>query len=179
MSVNLLRDLPSGADVPNEINVIVEIPKGSQNKYEYDKKLGIFKLDRVLFSPFHYPGDYGFIPQTLEEDGDPADALVLVNFQTYPGMLIEARPIGVLPMIDGGDPDNKILCVPVNDVRMKNITDLAKVEQPILDEIGHFFKVYKELEGKEVSLGDWKDAAAAKKIILEAQERYNKVQGKE
>lgn len=176
--MNLLHDIPSGADVPNEVNVIIEIPRGSQNKYEYDKKLGLMKLDRVLFSPMHYPGDYGFIPQTLEEDGDPADAIILVNFSTYPGMLVEARPIGVLPMIDGGDPDNKILCVPANDVRLKNTIDISNIEKPILNEIAHFFQVYKELEGKKVELGAWQDAAAAKKVILEAQKRYQENPGK-
>ncbi|MBI3255580.1 MAG: inorganic diphosphatase [Candidatus Andersenbacteria bacterium] len=170
--MNYLKDIPAGEDAPKVVNVVIEIPKGSQNKYEYDKKLGVFKLDRVLFSPLHYPGDYGFIPQTLEEDGDPADALILINFPTYPGMLIEARPIGVLPMIDNGEPDHKILCVAANDVRMKHMDSIDDVEDPILNEIAHFFKVYKELEGKKVELSDWKDIAEAYRIITAAQERY-------
>ena len=94
MSKNFWHDIETGGDVPEIINVIVEIPKGSMNKYEYDKKHNMIKLDRVLFSPFHYPGDYGLIPQTLSEDGDPLDALVLVTNSTYPGILIESRPIG-------------------------------------------------------------------------------------
>ncbi len=170
--MNYLKDIPAGEDAPKIVNVVVEIPKGSQNKYEYDKKLGVFKLDRVLFSPLHYPGDYGFIPQTLEEDGDPADALILINFPTYPGMLIEAKPIGVLPMIDNGEPDHKILCVAANDVRMKHMDDIDDVEDPILNEIAHFFKVYKELEGKKVELGDWQDVKEAYRILTAAQERY-------
>lgn len=170
--MNSLKDIPAGEDAPKVVNVVVEIPKGSQNKYEYDKKLGIFKLDRVLFSPLHYPGDYGFIPQTLEEDGDPADALILINFPTYPGMLVEAKPIGVLPMIDNGEPDHKILCVAANDVRMKHLDNIDDVEDPVLNEIAHFFKVYKELEGKKVELSDWKDVKEAHRIIVAAQERY-------
>ena len=173
--MNYLKDIPAGDKAPQIVNVVIEIPKGSQNKYEYDKKLEIFRLDRVLFSPLHYPGDYGFIPQTLEEDGDPADALVLLNFPTYPGMLIEAKPIGFLPMIDNGEPDHKILCVPANEVRMHHVGDLKDVGKPVLDEIGHFFKVYKELEGKKVELGDWQGVAEAYKIITAAQERYKGV----
>jgi inorganic pyrophosphatase len=170
--MNYLKDIPVGEDAPKVVNVVVEIPKGSQNKYEYDKKMGVFKLDRVLFSPLHYPGDYGFIPQTLEEDGDPADALILVNFPTYPGMLIEAKPIGVLPMIDNGEPDHKILCVPASEVRMNHVEDLKDIGKPILDEIAHFFKVYKELEGKKVELGEWQDVQEAHRILKAAQERY-------
>lgn len=171
--MNYLKDLSAGKDVPKVVNVVVEIPKGSQNKYEYDKAMGVFKLDRVLFSPLHYPGDYGFIPQTLEEDGDPADALILVNFPTYPGMVIEARPIGVLPMIDNGEPDHKILCVPSSDVRFQSYDNIEDIEKPILDEIGHFFQVYKQLEGKTVKLGDWKDVNEAHRIIIAAQKRYS------
>ncbi len=100
MSKNFWHDIETGIDIPEIINVIVEIPKGSMNKYEYDKKHNMIKLDRVLFSPFHYPGDYGIVPQTLSEDGDPLDALVLVTNPTYPGILIEARPIGLLRMKD-------------------------------------------------------------------------------
>jgi len=117
MSKNFWHDIESGSDIPEIINVIVEIPKGSMNKYEYDKKHNMIKLDRVLFSPFHYPGDYGLVPQTLSEDGDPLDALVLVTNPTYPGILIEARPIGLLQMKDDGDPDDKIICVSTNDPR--------------------------------------------------------------
>lgn len=170
--MNLWHDLPVGNDVPKTINVVVEIPKGSQNKYEYDKDWQAFKLDRVLFSPMHYPGDYGFIPQTLEEDGDPGDALVLVNMATYPGMIIEARPIALLPMIDNGESDHKVLCVPAKDVRFERFADIGDIEKPILAEIGHFFQAYKELEGKKVELGEWQDAAHAHRIILAAQKRY-------
>lgn len=176
--MNYWHDLSAGEGIPQTVNVVVEIPKGSQNKYEYDKDLQAFKLDRVLFSPMHYPGDYGFIPRTLEEDGDPADALVLVNVPTYPGIVLAARPIALLPMVDNGEPDHKVLCVPAHDVRFGRMADIGDIEKPILDEIGHFFQAYKELEGKKVQLGEWQDAAHAHQILLAAQERYAKKFGK-
>ncbi|RMD57731.1 inorganic diphosphatase [Candidatus Woesearchaeota archaeon] len=164
------HDIDAGTE--DCMNVIVEIPKGSQNKYELDKKTGIVKLDRVLFSPMHYPGDYGMIPQTLGEDGDPLDGLVLVTRPTFPGCLIEARPIGVLKMVDGGDPDDKILCVPTEDPRFSDFKDLSAVPKPILNEIAHFFQVYKTLEGKSVEIVGWEDVSVAKKIFNQARSRY-------
>ena len=170
---NVWHDVSSGDNMPDEVNVIVEIPMGSQNKYEIDKDSGILKLDRVLFSPFHYPGDYGFIPQTLGDDNDPLDGLVLVNFPTYPMTLIASRPVGVLRMVDGGEGDEKILCVPVDDVRFSDMKDLADVRQAVRDEIAHFFEVYKQLEKKKVEINGWGDAAEAKKIIQEGVNRYS------
>jgi len=170
--MNLKDALSPGSDIPDLVNVVVEIPKGSQNKYEYDTELGILKLDRVLFSPLHYPGDYGFIPQTLAKDGDPADALVLVSFPTFSGVVIEARPIGVLIMIDDGEEDDKILCVPKNDIRFDRFKNITDVEEPILNEIAHFFTVYKELEGKNVEIKGWKDLDKAKEILNESVEAY-------
>lgn len=174
--MDLWRDIPTGDDAPNTVNVIVEIPKGSQNKYEYDKKLGVFVLDRVLFSPIHYPGDYGIIPQTLGEDGDALDALVLVTYPTYPGILIAARPIGVLRMRDNGEGDDKILCVPANDVRMMHLSEAEEIQEPIRAEIAHFFEVYKQLEGKKVELGGWDGVTEARRIIEESIARYKKAQ---
>lgn len=171
--MDYLKNITPGK-VPDRINVIVEIPKGSQNKYEYDKKLGIFKLDRVLFSPIHYPGDYGFVPQTLGEDNDPLDTLVLVSHATYPGMLIEARPIGVLHMIDNGERDDKILAVPTTDPRFGDYKDIKAVQKHILDEIAHFFAVYKQLEGKKVEILGWKGVKEAEGIIVKSVERYSK-----
>lgn len=171
--MNYMTDISSG-DVPKKINVIVEIPKGSQNKYEYDKKNKIVKLDRVLFSPMFYPGDYGFIPQTLGEDGDPLDALVLVSVPTFPGVLIESRPIGVLKMVDKGEPDDKILCVPCDDPRFADFKDLSAIQKPILNEIAHFFEAYKHLEGKKVQIVGWEDVKSAEKVIKDCVERYNK-----
>lgn len=166
------HDIPTGDKAPEEFNVIVEIPKGSQNKYEIDKETSVVKLDRVLFSPMHYPGDYGLIPQTLGEDNDPLDALVLVNYPTYPGVLIEVRPIGVLHMLDDGEGDDKILCVPTKDERMKEMTSVRDMPSAQRDEISHFFEVYKQLEGKSVKLGGWDEAEEAMRIVTEARDRY-------
>ena len=169
-----MHTISPGEHLPQMINVIVEIPKGSQNKYEFDHENNVIKLDRVLFSPLYYPGDYGFVPNTLEEDGDPLDVLVLVTYPTFPGVLIEARPIGILEMVDNGEPDSKVLCVPVNDIRYSEVKDLSGVPKPILNEIAHFFQVYKELEGKKVEVKGWNDVAAAHKSILGAVERFKK-----
>ena len=162
------HDIPAGSKIPHMINVIVEIPKGSQNKYEYDRKTNMIRLDRVLFSPIFYVGDYGMIPQTLSDDGDALDVLVLVTNPTYPGILIEARPIGLLKMKDGKKIDNKILCVANNDPRYSRYKNISDVEEHTLKEIHHFFQVYKDLEGKKVQVIGWESASKAKKIILNA-----------
>lgn len=166
------HDIGPGKEAPDKITVVVEIPKGSQNKYEYDKERGVFKLDRVLFSPIHYPGDYGLIPQTLGEDSDPLDALVMVSYSTYPGILIDARPIGVLHMQDNGEVDDKILCVPLYDTRLQHLEDATDIQEPIRAEIAHFFEVYKQLEGKKVKLGGWDTAEVARAIITDSITRY-------
>ncbi len=172
--MDLWRDIETGSKVPSVINVIVEIPRGSQNKYEYDKKRGVIKLDRVLFSPFFYPGEYGIIPQTFAEDGDPMDALVLVSNPTYPGVLIESRPIGMLKMKDGGEMDDKILCVAKDDVRYNDIHDISDLEKHQPKEIAHFFETYKQLEGKKVEILGWKNASSAQKAILDGIKLYKK-----
>ncbi len=172
MTKNFWHDIEPGNDVPEIINVIVEIPKGSMNKYEYDKKHNMIKLDRVLFSPFHYPGDYGLVPQTLSEDGDPLDALVLVTNATYPGILIEARPIGLLQMKDDGEPDDKIICVSTNDPRYLHTVDIKDVEDHYRSEIAHFFQVYKDLEGKKVEIFGWGSAKETKTVIIDSIKRY-------
>lgn len=170
--MNYWRDLAAGEKVPNEVNVVVEIPKGSRNKYEYDQNNHIFKLDRVLLSSVHFPGDYGFIPQTLGGDGDPLDALILVDFATFPGMLVTARPIGVLKMEDGGKGDDKILCVPATDSRMNDIVNVTDLHNTVREEVAHFFEVYKQLEGKKIVLGGWHPVADAYEIITAATARY-------
>lgn len=169
-----IEKLTAGKGAPERVNVLVEIPKGSQNKYEYDHDLHVLKLDRVLFSPLHYPGDYGFVPGTLAEDGDPLDALVMVSFPTYPGTLIEARPIGMLDMIDGGKTDAKVLCVPENDIRFEGHKTIDDVPEPIRNEIAHFFEVYKHLEGKNVQVKGWRGTDAAMDVIRAAIERAQK-----
>lgn len=163
--MNIWHDVSAGEQAPDEINVIIEIPKGSQNKYELDKETGLIKLDRVLFAAVHYPADYGLVPQTYAPDGDPLDALVLLTNPTMPGVLINCRPIGVMHMLDNGEQDDKLLCVPVDDVRFNHMTDLNQVPQPVIDEIQNFFETYKILEKKEVKIEAWGDVAKAKEII--------------
>jgi inorganic pyrophosphatase len=168
--MNLLHDLSSGSD--DLVNVVIEIPKGSRNKYEYNKEEGVFRLDRVLYSPFHYPVDYGFIPQTWYEDNDPLDAMVLVREPTFPGCVLEARIIGGLRMRDEKGIDDKVLTVPTGDPSYKDVKDITDVPSPILDEIAHFFKRYKELEGKEVTIEGWLSKADIMPLLGKARELY-------
>ena len=174
---NIYESLPLGDKAPEMINVVVEIPKGSNNKYEFDEKLGVFKLDRVFYSPFFYPVDYGFIPQTRSEDGDHLDALVIGSDPVPLGTLVEARPIGMLNMIDSGDPDAKILCVQAKNPRfdaIKDVADIQKWQPHLLKEIEHFYQHYKDLQGKKVETSGWQDAAAAYAEIKKAAAMYQK-----
>jgi len=155
------------------VDVMIEIPKGSRNKYEYDQKKRVIKLDRMLFSAVHYPSDYGFIPETLGEDDDPLDALVLVSEPTFPGCLIEAKPIGLFKMWDEKGSDEKILCVPVGDPHWNHIEKLEDLPPHLMKEIEHFFAVYKELEEKKTGIDGWEDRAHALEIIEQAKQRYN------
>ena len=164
--------LPAGAQAPEEINVVVEIPQGSRNKYEYDKNLNVFRLDRALHSPIYYPGDYGFVPQTLAEDGDPLDVLILVAQPTFPGCLVVARPIGLLKMIDDGLPDDKVLAVPVGEPAYADVHNFTQIFPHTLRTISHFFETYKLLEGKTTSTDGWTDAAAARRSIVESMDRF-------
>ena len=143
------------------IEVFVEIPAGSRNKYEYDKARHVFKLDRVLYSSVHYPGDYGFIPETLSLDGDPLDVLVIIEGPTFPGCVIETRPIGVLEMADEAGQDEKILGVPIGDPHFSHIHTLDDLGPHWLREIENFFATYKKLEDKWTELSGWKDTAHA------------------
>ncbi len=172
--MNLWKELPPGPDVPDLVNVIVEIPKGSRNKYEYDKEAGAIVLDRVLYSSIHYPGDYGLIPQTYYEDGDPLDILVMVNEPTFSGCIIRARPIGLFRMKDRDEPDDKILAVPASDPIFGDYHDIADIPQHFLQEVAHFFAVYKDLEGAHVKTLGWEGATRAKQRILYAAELYRK-----
>src|SRR3954451_9123025 len=142
-----LYDLDSGPDCPETVRVIIEIPKNSSNKYEYDGELEIFRLDRALYSPLHYPGDYGFIPGTLAEDGDPLDILVLVTEPSFTGCLMEARPVGVLHMVDQKEADKKILAVPNNNPRYDSIHTLDQVFPHTLREIEQFCAISKDWQG--------------------------------
>lgn len=168
------KNLPAGDRVPEIVNVVVEIPKGSGHKYEYDLDLDAFCLDRTLYSPMHYPGDYGFIPATLAEDGDALDALILLEQPTFPGCVIRARPIGLLKMVDQGQQDAKVLAVSLGDPRMERIKSVQDVDEHLLREIRYFFDTYSALEGKKTTTQDWLDVEHAKKIITAACERFRR-----
>src|SRR6267378_5319614 len=141
-------ELPIGSNSPEVINAVIEIPYEGSNKYEYDKQLHVFRLDRNLYSPVHYPGDYGFNPSTLSDDGDPLDTLVLVDAPSFTGCVMTVRPIGMLRMVDQGREDEKILAVGTNNPIYKDVRDYAELYPHVLLEIEHFFSVYKELEAK-------------------------------
>lgn len=161
------------ADIESvEFDVLVEIPKGSRNKYEYDPDKRMIRYDRMIFSSMHYPSDYGFIPETLALDGDPLDVLVLVSEPTFPGCLIKVRPIGVFNMTDEKGPDSKVLCVPVSDPIWNKLFKLEEVNTHLKMEIEHFFEVYKDLEKKKVSVEGWEDEKRAKQVYDECCKRY-------
>lgn len=165
MTVDLWHDLPSGPDYPNLINAIVEIPKGSRNKYEYSKEHGTLMLDRVLYSSIYYPGDYGFIPRTYFDDDDPMDILVMVNGPTFPGCLIEARPIGMLKLTDRGEPDHKVLSVVADDPTFEGYRTLEDVPPHYLIEVVHFFTNYKVLEGAVIEDYGWAGLEETKEVL--------------
>jgi len=177
MALHLWHQMPVGPNTPDTIYAIIEVPKGNRNKYEYDKDLGTIRLDRVLYSSLHYPGDYGFIPKTFFEDGDPLDILVMMNEPTFPGCIVEARPIGMFKMIDKGEPDYKILAVPTGDPNFKDMYDLPDIPQHFPNEVGHFFMRYKELEGTNVHNEGWVGAEDAKRTILESAQLYDMTYG--
>jgi len=154
------------------INVLIEIPGGSKNKYEFDKDLNAFALDRVLFASVKYPFDYGFVPNTLADDGDPLDGMVMMDEPTFPGCVIAARPIGMLLMIDGGDRDEKILCVPAEDPRYNEVKSLKDVSPHRLEEIAEFFRTYKNLEKKVTEIQGWKDVDAVTPLVDECIKAY-------
>ena len=153
-------------------DVLIEIPKGSRNKYEYDFKLKRIRYDRMIFSSMHYPADYGFVPETLALDGDPLDVLVLVTEPTFPGCVMEVKPIGVFHMTDEKGPDEKIICVPVSDPIWNKLNDLDDMNPHLKQEIEHFFQVYKDLEHKKVAVEGWGSLEEAKAIIEKCISRY-------
>jgi inorganic pyrophosphatase len=166
------KDLAPGPNPPEQVTAVVEIPRGSRNKFELDKASGLYRLDRVLYSAVQYPGDYGFIPRTLHEDNDPLDILVSINEPTFTGCQIDVRPIGVLRMLDLGEPDDKVLAVPVNDPIHRDYFDIADMPQHYLREIEHFFGIYKDLEGKRVEILGWEKSEYAMQVILDSIRRY-------
>ena len=163
-----LYDLPPGPNPPSVLNVVVEIPTGSRNKYEYDPSIDAFRLDRVLYSAVHYPADYGFIPSSLAGDGDPADVLLMMTQASFTGCVVDARPVGMLRMEDEMGQDEKILCVPVADPQFAGVQELVHIAPHFLREVEHFFRIYKDLEGKTVETLGWEPRGVAERYIAAA-----------
>jgi len=170
--IDFWRDLTTGPNPPAEVFAVIETPKGNENKYEYDVAKKAIVLDRVLYSAMHYPGDYGLIPQTLGDDGEPLDVLVLVTNPTFPGCILTVRPIGLLRMLDGDVRDDKVLSVPMDDIRYAKTRDLPDIQEHTLKEIAYLFETYKVLEGKTTKILGWANAANAKETIQRSQELY-------
>lgn len=181
--MNLWHDISCGEKAPQELTAIIEIPKDSHNKYELDKETGLIKLDRVNYGAAAYPFDYGFVPQTLWDDGDPLDVVVLTTYPLFPGVLVKVRPVGVMEMIDGGESDYKVLCVPVKDKRWEDVRDIADLNQHTLKEYKDFFETYKQLKGGDpaksaVKIEGVKGKAEAVAAIEKACKLYNEKFGK-
>ena len=168
----IYASIPAGTSLPQAVNAIVEIPRGRRSKFEVDQVTGLMRLDRYLYSSSHYPGDYGFIPQTLAEDGDNLDILVMVNEPTFSGCLIQARVIGLFRMIDRGQHDYKVLAVPNSDPLFAEFQDLENVPKHFLREVEHFFASYKLLEGVTTVTEGWDNAAAAAAEVHASVDRY-------
>ncbi len=170
--MNLWHDLPAGKK--NEINVIVEVFRGSKNKYEIDKKTGLIALDRVMHTAQDFPFDYGFVPQTLWDDDDALDVVILTTYPLYPGILVRTRPVAIMQMIDSGDPDDKIIAVPADDPRWKDTKDLSDINKHTLREMKHFYSTYKALQGKEVVIKGFKGKKEAEKAFERSLDLYSK-----
>jgi inorganic pyrophosphatase len=171
-------ELPVGDKAPEVFRCVIEIPMDGTQKFEYDKQLHVFKLDRNLHSPVHYPGDYGFIPSTLSDDGDPLDVLVLVPGPSFPGCVQEVRPIGLLEMLDQGVLDEKVLAVGKNNPRYTNVWNYTDIYPHMLKEITHFFSIYKDLEGKRVEIRQWHDAAYARDRVTRSIKLFEEAKAK-
>ena len=173
----MIQELDYGDKVPETVNVLIEIPRGTRrNKYEMDKKTGRIFLDRVNGAHFYYPYDYGYVPNTLCEDGDPLDALIIIDEPLFPGVVVPARPIGVFYMIDDGEADEKLICVPVDDISKKHIKNVADLGEDFQKALEHYYRHVKDWKNdwQGVAFDDkgWGDADAAKKVITESIERY-------
>lgn len=175
MSLNLLHDVSPGKNLPQEITVIIEINKGSKNKYELDKETGLIRLDRVMKTSQDYPFDYGFVPQTHWHDGDPLDVVLLTTYPLIPGILVHARPVAVMDMNDSGESDAKIIAVPVDDPRFDHVQDLADINSHTIKEIDHFFTTYKSIQNKIVTIDGVHDKKRAQEVIIESLELYKKL----
>lgn len=161
-----------GHAAPAVVRMVVEIPKDSTNKYEYEASLGLFRLSRALYSPMHYPGDYGFIPGTISEDHEPLDTLCLVTNPSFSGCLCEVRPVAVLDMLDDRDVDHKILAVPNRDPRYASVQMLSDLDRHVQREIEHFFEIYKDLEGHSMQTRGWLDKEESYAVIQDSRRRY-------
>ncbi len=170
LMVNYIDDIPSGPDPPNEIYVIVELTRASKNKYEYDPKLNLFKLDRVLytFAPF----DYGFIPQTLDHDGDPLDVVLLINAPTFTSCLVHARPIGIMEMDDEEKIDDKIIAVPLNEPYYRDVVSIKDLPVSRINEVKHFYTTYKIQEGGQVEIKEFRELSDAYQTIERCMKDY-------
>jgi len=168
--MNLLHDIPAGT--ADRINVIIEIPRGSKNKYEIDKKTGLIALDRVAHTAQDFPYDYGFVPQTLWDDKDALDVIVLTTYPLAPGILVRVRPVGIMDMVDSGDSDAKIIAVPTDDPRFGDIHDIEDVNPHTLKEMEHFYSTYKRIEEQTVVISGFRNAAAAKEAFERAVKMY-------
>ena len=168
--MNLLHDIPAGS--ADEMNVIVEINKGSKNKYEIDKETGIIALDRVSHTAQDFPFDYGFVPQTLWDDGDALDVVLVTTYPLLPGILVRARPVAIMDMTDSGDSDAKIIAVPVDDPRFAEVHDLADLNKHFLKEMEHFYSTYKKIQNKEVTVHGFKGKADAVAAFDRSRELY-------
>lgn len=169
--MNLLHDVAPGTK--DEMNVIVEINKGSNNKYEIDKETGLIALDRVAYTAQSFPFDYGFVPQTLWDDGDALDVILLTTYPLVPGILVKARPVAIMDMTDSGDSDAKIIAVPVDDPRWTDVKDLADINKHTVKEIEHFYMTYKQLQKKEVTVHGFKGKQEAGAAFERARTMYN------
>ena len=176
--MNLWHDVSLGDNVPEELNVIIEIPKGSKNKYEIDKKTGLIKLDRAMKTSQDYPFDYGFVPQTLWEDDDALDVVVLTTYPLSTNILVTVRPVAVMEMIDGGESDFKLIAVPTKAPRWDDVLHLEDITNHTLKEIKHFFETYKVIEGKKVIINGIKGKKEAMETILKAIKVYKEKFGK-
>lgn len=169
--MNLWHDIDPGNK--DEITTIIEINKGSKNKYEVDKETGMIALDRVAHTAQDFPFDYGFVPKTLWDDGDPIDVIVLTTYPLVPGILVRVRPVGIMNMIDSGDADDKVIAVPVDDPRWDDVIDITDVNPHTKKEIEHFYSTYKKLQNKEVSVSGFKGKADAQAAFERGIELYN------
>lgn len=176
--MNLWHEISAGDAVPDIINVIVEIPKGSKNKYEIDKETGLIKLDRAMKTSQDYPFDYGFVPQSLWEDGDALDVILLTTYPLATGILVEARPVAVMRMIDGGEGDDKVIAVPKNDPRWEEVRDLADINKHTIKEIQHFLETYKSIEGKSVVISGVEGREQALEAVKKGLQMYREKYGK-